>query len=301
MSSKPLIYTSFWTAIIIAFVIAASIPQVFAAGDQQVLAKIGDQTLTESDLKEMANAIPERFRPISMTPEGRQKILDYMVNVYVMSAEAEKEGLDKNPDVQKMLQLTKKDLLARLYFEKATKSMPVPTEEDAKAYYDKNKAQFATPESVHLHHILVKTDKEAKDVLDRLKKGEKFPDVATQVSLCPSKIRGGNLEWLPRGSLVKEIEDVAFTMKPGQPVGPVQSKFGFHVLLLEDKKPAQENSFDQIKDYLLEQLRFQKQQEQYEQLADSLRKKVKVEFTSPPAQAAPAPGTAPATIPGGAR
>jgi peptidyl-prolyl cis-trans isomerase C len=299
VSSNPSVFTSFWTAVITAVLISIAVPQALAAGDQQVLAKIGDQTLTESDLKEMANAIPERFRPVSMTPEGRQKILDYMVNVYVMSAEAEKEGFDKSPEVQKMLQLTKKDLLARLYFEKATKNMPVPTEADAKAYFDNNKAQFVTPEQVHLHHILVKTDKEAKEVLDRLKRGEKFADVASQVSLCPSKVRGGNLDWLPRGSLVKEVEDVAFTMKPGQPVGPVQSKFGFHVLLLEDKKPAQENSFDQIKDYLVEQLRFQKQQEQYEKLADQLRKKVKVEFTGPAPQSASVPGSAPATLPGG--
>ncbi|HMK34604.1 MAG TPA: peptidyl-prolyl cis-trans isomerase [Desulfomonilaceae bacterium] len=299
MFTKPSIFSSFWSALIIAMVIAAGAPYACAADNNQVLAKIGDQSLSEADLKDMANAIPERFRPISMTPEGRQKILEYMVNVYIMSGEAEKEGLDKTPEVQKMLQLTKKDLLARLYFEKAMKDTPVPTEEDAKAYFEKNRAQFVTPETVHLHHILVKTDKEAKDVMERLKKGEKFADVASQVSICPSKARGGNLEWLPKGSLVKEIEDVAFSMKPGQPVGPVQSKFGWHVLLLEDKKPAQENSFDQVKDYLLEQIRFQKQQEQYEKLADSLRKKMNVQFTAPAPETVPAPGTAPATIPGG--
>ncbi len=139
-----------------------------------VLVKIGDQKLTESDLKEMANAMPDRFKPVSMTPEGRQKILDYMVNVYVMSAEAEKEGMDKTPEVQKMLQLTKKDLLARLYFEKATKGAAVPSEQDAKAFFEKNKAQFVTPETVHLHHILVKSIRKQRTSSTRLKKGEKF-------------------------------------------------------------------------------------------------------------------------------
>jgi peptidyl-prolyl cis-trans isomerase C len=301
VSSKPSFLTPFWPALAVAILLVVSASQAFAAGENQVLAKIGDQAVTETDLKEMAAAMPDRFKPVSMTPEGRQKILDYMVNVYVMAAEAEKEGLDKTPEVQKMLALTKKDLLARLYFEKATKGMAPPSEQDAKAFFEKNKAQFVTPESVHLHHILVKSEKEAKDVMDRLKKGEKFADVASQVSICPSKARGGNLDWLPRGSLVKEIEDVAFTMKPGEPVGPVQSKFGWHVLLLEDKKPAQEHSFDQVKDYLIEQLRFQKQQEQYEQLADSLRKKMNVKFTGPAPEASPAPGTAPATAPGGAK
>ena len=136
-----------------------------------------------------------------------------------------------------------------------------------------------------MHHILLKTEEEAKKALDRVKKGEKFADVASQVSICPSKAKGGNLDWLPRGSLVKEIEDVAFTMKKGEIKGPVQSKFGYHILLLEDSKPAQESSYEQVKDYITEQMKFQKQQEQYEKLAESLRKKMNVQVLLAPAAA----------------
>jgi len=258
------------------------LPQSFAAGEDKVLARIGNETVTEQDLTEMSNAVPERFRQYYMTPEGRKKTLDYIVNIYVLAAEAEKQGLDKAPDASRLLQFTKKDLLARLYLEKLTKDMTAPTEADARAFYDTNKSQYTTPESVHLHHVLVKTEKEAKDVLARLKKGEKLADVASQVSICPSRVKGGNLDWLPRGSLVKEIEDVAFVTKNGEIVGPVKTKFGYHVLLVEDKKPAQESSFDQVKDYIIEQLKFQKQQEQYEKVAEQLRKKMNVQMTQEP-------------------
>ncbi|MBI4964258.1 MAG: peptidyl-prolyl cis-trans isomerase [Desulfomonile tiedjei] len=268
----------------------AVLPQSFAAGEDKVLARIGNETVSEKDLSEMSNAVPERFREFYRTPEGRQKTLDYIVNIYVLAAEAEKQGLDKAPDTARLLQFTKKDLLARLYLEKMTKDMPVPTDADAKAFYENNKAQYTTPESVHLHHVLVKTDKEAKDVLAKLKKGEKFADIASTVSICPSRVKGGNLEWLPKGSLVKEIEDVAFTAKKGEIFGPVKTKFGYHVLLVEDTKPAQESSFDQVKDYIMEQLKFQKQQEQYEKLAEQLRKKMNVQVTqeAPPVPAGPA-------------
>ncbi|MBI5248129.1 MAG: peptidyl-prolyl cis-trans isomerase [Desulfomonile tiedjei] len=266
------------------FLIAAAIvalslmgsPQPFAA-DNDVLAKIGNQTVTEGDLKEIANAVPEKFRHLYFTPEGRKKTLEYVVNIYVLAGEAERLGMDKKPDVANLLQFTKKDLLARLYLDQMSKDLPAPTDAEAKENYEKNKSQYATPESIHLHHILVASEKEAKDVLDRLKKGEKFPDVASQVSICPSKIKGGNLEWLPKGSLVPEIEEVAFTMKDGQITGPVKSKFGYHVLLLEEKKAPQENSFDQVKDYIVEQLRFQKQQEHYEKLAETLKKQMNVQ------------------------
>jgi len=258
------------------------LPQSFAAGEDKVLARIGNETVTEQDLTEMSNAVPERFRQYYMTPEGRKKTLDYIVNIYVLAAEAEKQGLDKAPDASRLLQFTKKDLLARLYLEKLTKDMTAPTEADARAFYDTNNSQYTSPESVHLHHVLVKTEKEAKDVLARLKKGEKLADVASQVSICPSRVKGGNLDWLPRGSLVKEIEDVAFVTKNGEIVGPVKTKFGYHVLLVEDKKPAQESSFDQVKDYIIEQLKFQKQQEQYEKVAEQLRKKMNVQMTQEP-------------------
>ena len=290
MLTKPRISKALFCGASFMIFMLAGLPQLFAAGEDKVLARIGSETVTEQDLNEMSNAVPERFRQYYMTPEGRQKTLDYIVNIYVLAAEAEKQGLDKAPDASRLLQFTKKDLLARLYLEKMTKDLPGPTEADGRAYYDNNKAQYTTPESVHLHHVLVKTEKEAKDVLARLKKGEKLTDVASQVSICPSRVKGGNLEWLPRGSLVKEIEDVAFTTKNGEIVGPVKSKFGYHVLLVEEKKPAQESSFDQVKDYIIEQLKFQKQQEQYEQMAEQLRKKMNVQVTAeaPPVPAAPA-------------
>ncbi|MFA6222124.1 MAG: peptidyl-prolyl cis-trans isomerase [Desulfomonilaceae bacterium] len=268
--------------------------------DDQVLAKIGSKTVTEGDLKQMANAVPEKFRYYYQTPEGRKQTLDYIVNIYALAAEAEKEGLDKSPDAQKLLAFTRNDLLARLMLDKMTKSVPAPTEEDAKKYFEQNKAEFSTPESIKLHHILVENEKQAKDVLARLKKGEKFADIASQVSICPSKAKGGDLDWMPKGSLVPEIEEVAFKMKKGQIEGPVKSKFGYHILYLEDSKPAEEASFDQVKDYILEQIKYQKQQEQYEKIADSLRKKMNVQILLPEDPAKPptaTPGAAPGANP----
>jgi len=290
-------------ALVVCLLTAATWSTAEAQGDR-VLAQIGNQTVTEADLDEMANAVPEKFRPLYTSPEGRKRTLDYVVNVYVLAAEAQNQGLDKTAKVQKLMEFTRKDLLARLYLDKMSKEVPAPTEQEAKEFYDKNSAQFSTPESLHLHHILVKTEKEAKDVLERLKKGEKFPDLASQVSICPSKSKGGNLDWLPRGSLLPEIEDVAFNMKNGQITGPVKSKFGYHVLFLEDRKPAQENPYDQVKDYIMEQLKFQRQQDYYEKLAEKLRKQMNVQVTAdavptpaPPVPAGPAAPTGPAAAP----
>ena len=83
---------------------------------------------------------------------------------------------------------------------------------------------------VHCAHILVKTEKEVNAVLERLKKGEKFSAIAKDVSLCPSKKRGGDLGTFGRGQMVKEFENAAYALDKGQISGIVKTQFGYHII-----------------------------------------------------------------------
>jgi len=83
---------------------------------------------------------------------------------------------------------------------------------------------------VHCAHILVKTEKEVNNILERLKKGEKFSAIAKDVSLCPSKKRGGDLGTFGRGQMVKEFETAAFALDKGQISGIVKTQFGYHII-----------------------------------------------------------------------
>lgn len=86
------------------------------------------------------------------------------------------------------------------------------------------------PDKVHCAHILVKTEKEVNAVLERLKKGEKFANIAKEVSLCPSGKRGGDLGAFGRGKMVKEFEKAAFALQKGQTSAAVKTKFGYHLI-----------------------------------------------------------------------
>jgi len=83
---------------------------------------------------------------------------------------------------------------------------------------------------IHCAHILVKTEKEANTILERLKKGEKFSAIARELSLCPSKKRGGDLGRFGRGQMVKEFEKAAFDLQKGQISGIVKTKYGYHII-----------------------------------------------------------------------
>jgi peptidyl-prolyl cis-trans isomerase C len=86
------------------------------------------------------------------------------------------------------------------------------------------------PDKVHCAHILVKSESEAKAVLERLKKGEKFGNVAKQVSRCPSGKKGGDLGTFTRGKMVKEFENAAFKLQKGEVSGIVRTQFGYHII-----------------------------------------------------------------------
>ena len=86
------------------------------------------------------------------------------------------------------------------------------------------------PDKVHCAHILVKTETEAKTILERLDKGEKFANIAKEVSLCPSGKNGGDLGTFGRGKMVKEFETAAFALSKGQTSGPAKTKYGYHIV-----------------------------------------------------------------------
>jgi parvulin-like peptidyl-prolyl isomerase len=86
------------------------------------------------------------------------------------------------------------------------------------------------PDQVHCAHVLVKTEQEAKAILERLNKGEKFANMAQSVSLCPSGKKGGDLGKFGRGKMVKEFETAAFALKKGEISLIVKTKFGYHII-----------------------------------------------------------------------
>ena len=88
---------------------------------------------------------------------------------------------------------------------------------------------------IRASHILVKTKKEAENILERLNNGETFEAIARQVSLCPSKENGGDLGFFDKGQMVKAFEDACFSAEVGQVVGPVKTDFGYHIIKITGK------------------------------------------------------------------
>jgi len=163
------------------------------------------------------------------------------------------------------------------------------TEAEAKAFYDKNPDAFTHQEMVHARHILRKfppnvTDEQKKaerakieEALAKLKKGEDFAQVARTYSSDNTAAKGGDLGYFPRGRMVPQFEEAAFSLKPGQISGIVESRFGYHLIRCEDKVAAGVVPFANVKKQILDKLSEDKKQKELNAEIDKLRAKAKVE------------------------
>jgi parvulin-like peptidyl-prolyl isomerase len=138
------------------------------------------------------------------------------------------------------------------------------TDDELQAYWQDNQSNYATEEQIRASHILVATEAEAQDILDQLNNGADFATLAQEKSLdTTSGAKGGDLGWFGRGTMVSEFEDAAFALEVGQLSGIVQTQYGYHIILLTDRKPATNPTFDEVKD----QVRADLEQEKITQLA----------------------------------
>jgi peptidyl-prolyl cis-trans isomerase C len=162
-------------------------------------------------------------------------------------------------------------------------------DKEVKAYYDKYPSFFKKPEQVRARHILIKVDpkadskekaeahKKIEDIQHKLQKGEDFEALAKEFSQCPSAANGGDLGSFGRGQMVKPFEEAAFALKPGEVSDIVETRFGYHLIEVMDKKPATTIPYKDIKDRLKQYLKQEKIQKEVRLYAEKLKEKAKVE------------------------
>lgn len=153
------------------------------------------------------------------------------------------------------------------------------TDQETQEFFNKNPEQFKEPEQAKGRHILVKTEKEAQDILAQLQQGADFAELAKKFSTDKnSKDQGGDLGWFARGQMVPEFEQAAFGLEKGQTSGAVKTQFGYHIIRVEDKKVAVQKTFDQVKDQVKQTLLSQKQREKTQAWIEQQKKKADIKI-----------------------
>jgi len=248
----------------------------WAQDNDRVVARADGVDIHESDLtlaeEEIGGNIP------AMPPaQKRDYLINYLVDVVVLSQAAEQQKLADRPDVKHRLTFDRNRLLMESLLQDAGKAALSDAAEHE--VYDEAIKQVKGEEEVHARHILVPTEDEAKTILAQLKGGADFATLAKEKSKDPGASEGGDLGYFTKEQMVPEFADVAFRLDKGQISDPVKTQFGWHIIKVEDKRIKPTPTFEQVKPQLENYVAHRAQA----QLVDNLRKTATIERLDKPA------------------
>ena len=237
-----------------------------------VLASVDSMKITVKDFKREYNNLPENLKAMADTPQGRFEMLETMVVREMLLLEARKIGIDKHPELDEKLKDLKNRLIVESYLKKVTTDN-VP-EAELLDFYNKNKTNFMSKNQIRVSHILDKKEKDAEDILTKIKAGANFEDLARANSVDSSASKGGDLGWFAMGTMVPTFEEAAFNLKEDQISNIVRTDFGYHIIKMKSKQSERLKPFSEVKDEVKAAILPKKQQESFQNLKRTLKQKI---------------------------
>lgn len=286
-----------------------------------VVAKVNGTPIPKGDLLKVADQYHAQAPAMTQTAEFYRKILDQLISNELLRQEATAAGVTASeeevnkqlgelkgrfPSPEKYQEELKKNgmteaevakqiretMAMQKFVETKVVNDVKVSDQEVKAFYDKNPDKLTRPERIHIRHILVgiaknatpedkkKAQAKADELLAKLKAGADFAKLAEESSDDPgSKPRGGDLSWVSRGQMVAPFENAAFALKKPNEISPVvESQFGFHIIQLVEHQDAGMVPFDEVKDKIAGFLKQQQQREKFLDHVKTLKGKAKVEI-----------------------
>ncbi len=239
--------------------IALALPLVALA---QNIAIVNGKSVPKSRLDSVLQQAQRAGQQV--TPEMQAQAKEQLVLREIFAQEAERRGVAQSADYKAQMELARQTILIRELFEDFKSKNPV-TDADAKAEYDKFKAQNTGTE-YRARHILVESEDEAKAIIAQIKGGASFEDLAKSKSKDPgSGANGGDLDFAKPENYVPEFSKALMALQKGAMTeAPVKTQFGWHIIRLEDTRQAQFPEFDAVKPQIVQrlaQVKLQKYQE----------------------------------------
>jgi peptidyl-prolyl cis-trans isomerase C len=251
-----------------------------AAEEDPVVARVNGVDIRQSDLAFAEEEIGSNM-PTIPPEQKRDYLINYLVDVIVLSQAADKQKLGDRPDIKRRIAFDRNRLLMEGLLQDAGKASL--SEDAERKVYDEAVKQVKNEEEVHARHILVPSEDEAKAILAQLKGGADFAALAKEKSKDPGAAEGGDLGYFTKEQMVPEFAEVAFKLDKGQLSDPVKTQFGWHIIKVEDKRIRPTPTFEQVKPQIENYVAHRAQAE----LVEGLRKSATVERLDKPVAADP--------------
>ena len=244
-----------------------------------VIATVNGEKITKDDLNVLLTQMPGATYD-KLPKKLKDNVLKKAIDRALLIQNAKKSGIEKTKEYKQALNAIKKDLILKAWLSKKSQTIKVG-EKEARKFYNDNKYNFKIPNQVRARHILVKTEKEAKDIINELKKAKnikaKFIELAKLKSIGPNASKGGDLGFFSKDKMVPAFAKVAFELKNGTfATKPVKTEFGYHVILTEARKKAKTVSFEEVRDNIIKTLKVKSFEKLIVDKTESLKKSAKI-------------------------
>lgn len=253
------------------FVFTALTPASVLA-ESKIVAKVGDLEITEQELIFAESDLKEQFAQV---PEDKRKgaMLSALIDIKLLANKAKAAGAQDKDLFKAQMEFVSARALHNIYFQENV--VEAITDEEIKARFDKEVAGVEPEKEVKARHILVKTEDEAKALIVDLEGGKDFVELAKEKSTGPSGPNGGDLGFFGKGQMVPEFEAAVFGLENGSfTKTPVQTQFGYHVILKEEERDKPLPEFDAVKG----QIRQAVLRDKYFALIQQSRKDIAIEI-----------------------
>ena len=245
-----------------------------SAPKDTVLARVGNEKITRSEVERRLDELPEPYRTNFQTPDGRQQFLDRLIEERVWLIGARKHGVEKRPELKRQIEQTERDLVIRTYVNEVMAANPAPTDSEAKVYYDAHINDYRTPATVTMSHILSKTESDAKKVRSWAKGKQDWKKLVEKCTVdSVTRTTGGSLGTVTREgnfasigtqpALAESAYALGMAAGAGAIGGPWKTSRGWHVVKVEAVRAEGQRSFDQVKSLIQRQLSQTRSQDFY--------------------------------------
>lgn len=242
------------TFIIIKLLFILSFNSAFAQDPNKVIAaQVNDHIISAKDVLMALEKLPSKIKEQPL-PSLYPNIVNELINQHLIAQQAYKENLDKNKKVLSEINKRKEQIMAK-YWLNSYLSQKLD-KKNLKNFYNNYLKSFKSSKEYNASHILVKEEKEALNIIKKLNNKSLFSDLAKEFSVGPSGKTGGKLGWFSSGQMVKEFEKATFILNKGQITKePVKTKFGFHIIKLNDVRISQPKNFTEIEPEIINMIK----------------------------------------------
>ena len=236
------------------FFLVITLPIANAKEPRQVtVATVDNHIITAQDVLNATNRLPEKIKKKPLS-EIYPNIVNELINQHLIIKQAYKDKLDQQKEIVEILKKNKDQIMAKYWLNNFLTNNT--SEEKIQNFYRKYLENFKTFKEFNASHILVKEEDEALQIIEKLKIKSEFSKLAKSYSIGPSKKNGGNLGWFRSGQMVKEFEEAVLKLKKGKITKkPVKTKFGYHIIMLNDIRDSQPKKINDIKQQIVKKIK----------------------------------------------